>query len=356
MSAEVVEAVGEKIIRAAATRLVARRRLACRRADRRAGCAGMSTPIERLGISRRPSARSFAMQSNGVAIDRALDRFLPAQQHQCQPQYRRACSGFTTLAGVHATASRPGISRCAACKPAAGRRLRPARDHRAAPGRTRSRGRLFRRSIATHGISEVSFSIDECEGANRASSFGARDYKAALTAFILAQSCGAPIGRAMRSTSARLSESRKSWSASKCAGNEQVEPWAAAGGRRRRQRHRPSRPNSWRRSCAGLRRFRIRQYPHRRSRRFLAGAQTSGKSTAKSPPASPPAKRTVPLFCGLRRRFAGQQILRAWRPGRDRDPILPPHDPSGGRCPFGLSRPYARIYGGESQRRPHDRE
>jgi uncharacterized protein len=77
-----------------------------------------------------------------------------------------------------------------------------------------------------HGISQISFSVDELEGANKASSFAGRDFKPAITAFLVAILEQAyrdnfplhirEVERvAQRLAGVELSE------------NEQVEPWAA---------------------------------------------------------------------------------------------------------------------------------
>ncbi len=77
-----------------------------------------------------------------------------------------------------------------------------------------------------HGITQISFSIDELEGANKTSSFAGRDFKAAMTAFLVAILEQAyrddyplhirEIERiAQRLAGVELSE------------NEQVEPWSA---------------------------------------------------------------------------------------------------------------------------------
>jgi uncharacterized protein len=77
-----------------------------------------------------------------------------------------------------------------------------------------------------HGITQISFSVDELEGANRTSSFAGRDFKAPITAFLVAVLEQAyrdnfplhirEVERiAQRLAGAELSE------------NEQVEPWAA---------------------------------------------------------------------------------------------------------------------------------
>ena len=77
-----------------------------------------------------------------------------------------------------------------------------------------------------HGITQISFSVDELEGANRVSSFAGRDFKAAITTFLVsileqAYRENFPLNIreieriAQRLAGAELSE------------NEQVEPWAA---------------------------------------------------------------------------------------------------------------------------------
>jgi uncharacterized protein len=77
-----------------------------------------------------------------------------------------------------------------------------------------------------HGITQISFSVDELEGANRASSFGGGDFKEAITAFLLAM-----LEQAYRDDFP-LSIREVERVAQKLAGielteNEQVEPWAA---------------------------------------------------------------------------------------------------------------------------------
>jgi uncharacterized protein len=77
-----------------------------------------------------------------------------------------------------------------------------------------------------HGVTQISFSIDELEGANKTSSFAGRDFKAEVTAFLLAM-----LKRAYRdSFPLHIREVERI--AQKLAGvelseNEQVEPWAA---------------------------------------------------------------------------------------------------------------------------------
>jgi uncharacterized protein len=77
-----------------------------------------------------------------------------------------------------------------------------------------------------HGITQVSFSVDELEGANRVSSFAGKDFKPAITAFLLSM-----LELAYRdSFPLHIREVERI--AQKLAGvelseNEQVEPWAA---------------------------------------------------------------------------------------------------------------------------------
>ncbi|MER8583219.1 GRRM system radical SAM/SPASM domain protein [Mesorhizobium sp. M1423] len=77
-----------------------------------------------------------------------------------------------------------------------------------------------------NGIQDVSFSVDELEGSNRSSSFGGRDYKSALTDFLvsmlaLAYRSGYPLYiREVERIAGILA-------GAPLVGNEQVEPWAA---------------------------------------------------------------------------------------------------------------------------------
>jgi uncharacterized protein len=77
-----------------------------------------------------------------------------------------------------------------------------------------------------YGITQISFSIDELEGANKASSFASGDFKSAITAFLVAM-----LERAYRDNfPLHIREVERV--AQKLAGielteNEQVEPWAA---------------------------------------------------------------------------------------------------------------------------------
>jgi uncharacterized protein len=77
-----------------------------------------------------------------------------------------------------------------------------------------------------HGITQISFSVDELEGANKVSSFAGRDFKAAITAFLVAI-----LEQAYRDDfPLHIREVERI--AQKLAGvelseNEQIEPWGA---------------------------------------------------------------------------------------------------------------------------------
>jgi uncharacterized protein len=78
----------------------------------------------------------------------------------------------------------------------------------------------------SHGITQISFSIDELEGANKASSFSGRDFKSEITTFLIsilefAYSDGFPLQvREIERVAQRLA-------GIELTGNEQVEPWAS---------------------------------------------------------------------------------------------------------------------------------
>jgi uncharacterized protein len=78
----------------------------------------------------------------------------------------------------------------------------------------------------SHEITQVSFSIDELEGANKTSSFSGRDFKSEITAFLiaileLAYGDGFPLQvREIERVAQRLA-------GVELTGNEQVEPWAS---------------------------------------------------------------------------------------------------------------------------------
>jgi uncharacterized protein len=76
------------------------------------------------------------------------------------------------------------------------------------------------------GITQVSFSVDELEGANKSSSFAGKDFKAAITAFMLAI-----LERAYRDSFPlhirEVERIAQRLAGVELSGNEQVEPWAA---------------------------------------------------------------------------------------------------------------------------------
>jgi uncharacterized protein len=77
-----------------------------------------------------------------------------------------------------------------------------------------------------HGVTQVSFSVDELEGANKSSSFAGKDFKAAITAFLLAI-----LDRAYRDSFPlhirEVERIAQRLAGVQLSGNEQVEPWAA---------------------------------------------------------------------------------------------------------------------------------
>jgi uncharacterized protein len=182
MSREVVEALREKIFR----------RLPARSAPIVVWHAGEPTaaPIEwyehaysRL-LDVAPPQTGFAMQSNGIAIDeRWIDLFRrtntnvslsidgPQRLHDARrrtrndkPTWKLATKALKRLQG-------------AGFDPSVITVLHP--DGLDCP-------EDYYAFYRDHGITQVSFSVDELEGANKASSFAGRDFKAAITAFILA--------------------------------------------------------------------------------------------------------------------------------------------------------------------------
>ena len=222
MSREVVEALREKIFR----------RLSPRSAPIVVWHAGEPTaaPIEwyeyaygRLLDVAAPHA-SFAMQSNGIAID---DRWIDL--------FRRT--------NTNVSLSIDGPQRFHDAR----RRTRNDKPtwHLAIRALKRLQNAGFDPSVITvlhpdglqcpedyyafyreHGVTQVSFSVDELEGANKSSSFGGRDFKPAVTGFVLAI-----LGQAYRDDfPLHIREVERI--AQKLAGfelseNEQVEPWAA---------------------------------------------------------------------------------------------------------------------------------
>ncbi len=222
MSREVVEALREKIFR----------RLSARSAPIVVWHAGEPTaaPIEwyEHAYSRlrdvAPAQTGFAMQSNGIAID---DRWIEL--------FRRT--------NTNVSLSIDGPQRFHDAR----RRTRNGKPTWALATRAlkRLQGAGFDPSVITvlhpdglecpedyyafyrdYGITQISFSIDELEGANKTSSFAGGDFKPAITAFLFAM-----LERAYRDNfPLHIREVERI--AQKLAGvelseNEQVEPWAA---------------------------------------------------------------------------------------------------------------------------------
>jgi uncharacterized protein len=222
MSGKVIEALRDKIFR----------RLPAQSAPLVVWHAGEPTaaPIEwyEHAYSRlrdvAPVQTSFAMQSNGVAInDRWIDLFRrtntnvslsidgPQRFHDARrrtrndkPTWQLAVRALKRLQGAGFDPSVITVLHADG--------LQCPEDYYA-----------FYRN---HGITQISFSVDELEGANKVSSFAGRDFKPAITAFILAILEQAyrdnfplhirEVERiAQRLAGVELSE------------NEQVEPWAA---------------------------------------------------------------------------------------------------------------------------------
>jgi uncharacterized protein len=222
MSKEVVEALRDKIFR----------RLPAQSAPIVVWHAGEPTaaPIEwyehaysRL-LDVAPAQTGFAMQTNGIAInDRWIDLFRrtntnvslsidgPQRFHDARrrtrndkPTWKLATKALKRLQG-------------AGFDPSVITVLHP--DGLECPEDYYS----FYRD---HEITQISFSVDELEGANTASSFAGKDFKAAITTFLLAI-----LERAYRDNfPLHIREVERV--AQKLAGvqlseNEQVEPWAA---------------------------------------------------------------------------------------------------------------------------------
>lgn len=222
MSREVIEALREKLFR----------RLTSQSAPIVVWHAGEPTaaPIEwyehaygRL-LDVAPAKTGFAMQSNGVAID---DRWIellkrtntnislsidgPQRFHDARRRTRKNKPtwqlALRALKRLQAAGFDPSIITV----------LHP--DGLACPEQ-------YYAFYRNHGITQVSFSIDEREGANQRSSFSGRDYKSEITAFLIAilefaYSDGLPL------------QIREIERVAQClagvglSGNEQVEPWAS---------------------------------------------------------------------------------------------------------------------------------
>ena len=222
MSEAVIEAVREKIFR----------RLAADAAPAVVWHAGEPTtaPVAwyqhayRRLVDVAPPQASFAMQSNGIAIDARWIEFFrrtgtnvslsidgPERFHD---QRRRTRNDKPTWSLAMRALRR---LQAAGLDPSVITVLHPAGlicPHE------------YYAFYRDHGITQISFSVDELEGANLASSFGGADYKPAVTHFIRAimESAyreGFPLHiREVERVAQVLSGIGTS-------GNEQVEPWAA---------------------------------------------------------------------------------------------------------------------------------
>ena len=222
MSGEVVEALRDKIFR----------RLPAQSAPIVVWHAGEPTaaPIEwyehaysRL-LDVAPAQTGFAMQSNGIAIDdRWIDLFRrtntnvslsidgPQRFHDARRRTRNDKPTWKlatkALKGLQGAGFDPSVITV----------LHP--DGLECP-------EDYYAFYRDHGITQISFSVDELEGANKVSSFAGRDFKPAITAFLLAM-----LEQAYRDNfPLHIREVERI--AQKLAGvelseNEQVEPWAA---------------------------------------------------------------------------------------------------------------------------------
>jgi uncharacterized protein len=171
-----------------------------------------------------PARTSFAVQSNGIAIDaKWIDLFRrtntnvslsidgPQRFHDAR---RRTRNGKPTW-----SLAMRGLRRLqnAGLAPTVITVLHP--DGLDSP-------REYYHFYRDNGLTEISFSIDELEGANRRSSFGGRDHKADIAGFLVAlmeqaYRDGYPL--CIREVE-RIAQIMAGTSP---AGNEQVEPWAA---------------------------------------------------------------------------------------------------------------------------------
>lgn len=171
-----------------------------------------------------PKHSSFAMQSNGVAIDdRWIDFFRrsrtnvslsidgPQRFHDMRRRTRNDKPTWAlAMRGLHLLQEADFDPRIITV-------LHP--DGLACP-------QDYFDFYRDHGITQVSFSVDEQEGAHKLSSFGSGDYKDALIAFMvevmsIAFRSGYPLHiREVERIAQRMAGMGG-------AGNEQVEPWAA---------------------------------------------------------------------------------------------------------------------------------
>jgi uncharacterized protein len=169
-----------------------------------------------------PSATSFAMQSNGIAIDgKWIELFRrtntsvslsidgPQHFHDLRRRTRNDKPTWRLAVGALRRLQNAGFEPNVICV------LHP-------DGLTRPDA--YYEFCRDHSVTQVSFSIDELEGANRASSFSARDYKQDVTDFLAAileqaYAEGYPLHvREVERIAAVLTGSAAS-------ANEQIKPW-----------------------------------------------------------------------------------------------------------------------------------
>jgi uncharacterized protein len=169
-----------------------------------------------------PSGTSFAMQSNGIAIDEkwielfrrtntsvSLSIDGPQHFHDLRRRTRNNKPTWQLAVGALRRLQNAGFEPNVICV------LHP-------DGLTRPDA--YYEFCRDHSITQISFSIDELEGANRASSFSARDYKRDVTQFLAsileqAYAEGYPLHvREVERIAAVLTGSAVS-------NNEQIEPW-----------------------------------------------------------------------------------------------------------------------------------
>jgi uncharacterized protein len=131
-----------------------------------------------------PAATSFAMQSNGIAIDEnwielfrrtntsvSLSIDGPQRFHDMRRRTRNDRPTWHLAVGALQRLQKAGFEPNVICV------LHP-------DGLTRADA--YYEFCRDHSITQISFSIDEFEGANRASSFSGRDYKQDVTDFLVA--------------------------------------------------------------------------------------------------------------------------------------------------------------------------
>ena len=169
-----------------------------------------------------PSATRFAMQSNGIAIDenwielfRRTDTSIslsidgPQHFHDMRRQTRNNKPTWQLAVGALRRLQNAGFEPNVICV------LHP-------DGLTRPDA--YYEFCRDHSVTQISFSIDELEGANRTSSFSARDYKQDVTGFLAAileqaYAEGYPLHvREVERIATVLTGSEASR-------NEQIEPW-----------------------------------------------------------------------------------------------------------------------------------